>query len=99
MAAGGRVHSGIGSAMGPRFVQGGGTGLSDGVPVAMDDGQEGRLADGEFVIPADAVAGLGGGSSAAGARELYAMMERIRMQAHGSKEQIKPVNPQQALPA
>lgn len=82
----------------PRFVQGGGTGLSDSVPVKMDDGGDGRLADGEFVIPADVVSGLGGGSSKAGAEMLYQMMERIRQQAHGSKQQIRPVDPNHALP-
>lgn len=82
----------------PRFVQGGGTGLSDSVPVQMDDGGQGRLGDGEFVIPADVVSGLGGGSSQAGAKILYDMMEKIRMQAHGSPEQVKPVNPN-TLPA
>lgn len=101
MAAGGPAPSGIaaGAPMGPRFVQGGGTGLSDSVPVSMDDGGQGRLADGEFVIPADVVSGLGGGSSKAGADILYQMMERIRQQAHGSKQQVRPVDPQQVMPA
>lgn len=98
MAAGGRAPSGISAGM-PRFVQGGGTGLSDSVPVQMDDGGEGRLADGEFVIPADVVSGLGGGSSAAGSKMLFDMMERIREQAHGKTQQIRPVDPQQVLPA
>jgi len=97
-AAGGPAPAGI-SAGAPRFMRGGGTGLSDSIPVQMDDGGEGRLADGEFVIPSDVVSGLGGGSSEAGARELYAMMERIRQQAHGKSQQIRPVDPQQVLPA
>jgi hypothetical protein len=100
MAAGGQAPSGIaaGAPLGPRFVQGGGTGLSDDVPVKMDDGGEGRLADGEFVIPADVVSGLGGGSSKAGADILYQMMERIRQMAHGKSEQVRPVDPGKALP-
>lgn len=98
MAAGGRAPSGISAGM-PRFVQGGGTGLSDDVPVTMDDGGQGRLADGEFVVPADVVSGLGGGSSAAGSKMLFDMMERIRQQAHGKSQQIRPVDPQQVLPA
>lgn len=98
MAAGGMAPSGIAAGV-PRFVQGGGTGLSDSVPVTMDDGGQGRLADGEFVIPADVVSGLGGGSSKAGADMLYQMMERIRQLAHGSKEQIRPVDPSQVMPA
>lgn len=100
MAAGGPAPSGLAAARTqPRFVQGGGTGLSDDVPVKMDDGGDGRLADGEFVVPADVVSGLGGGSSKAGADMLYQMMERIRQQAHGKSQQIRPVDPGQVLPA
>jgi hypothetical protein len=101
MAGGGQAPSGIaaGAPLQPRFVQGGGTGLSDDVPVKMDDGGEGRLADGEFVIPADVVSGLGGGSSKAGADMLYQMMERIRQMAHGKSEQIRPVDPAKVMPA
>ncbi len=100
MAGGGQAPSGIaaGAPLQPRFVQGGGTGLSDDVPVKMDDGGEGRLADGEFVIPADVVSGLGGGSSKAGADMLYQMMERIRQMAHGKSEQIRPVDPAKVMP-
>jgi len=85
--------------MQPRFVKGGGTGLSDSIPVQMDDGGQGRLGSEEFVISADVVSGLGGGSSEAGAKALYAMMDRIRQKGHGTKQQIKPMNPQQVLPA
>jgi hypothetical protein len=94
MAAGGPVPpaSGLGAAGQARFMRGGGTGLSDSIPVQMDDGGQGRLGDGEFVIPADIVSGLGGGSSEAGARALYEMIDRVRQQAHGSTEQIKPVD-------
>lgn len=100
MAAGGAAPAGLAAARTqPRFVQGGGTGLSDDVPVKMDDGGDGRLADGEFVIPADVVSGLGGGSSKAGADMLYQMMERIRQAAHGKSQQIRPVDPGQVLPA
>lgn len=100
MAAGGAAPAGLAAARTqPRFVQGGGTGLSDDVPVKMDDGGDGRLADGEFVIPADVVSGLGGGSSKAGADMLYQMMERIRQAAHGKSQQIRPVDPGRVLPA
>ena len=36
------------------------------------------LADGEFVVPARIVSELGNGSTEAGARKLYAMMDRIQ---------------------
>lgn len=99
MAAGGPAPSGLAAALPARFVKGGGTGLSDSIPVKMDDGSNGRLANEEFVIPADVVSGLGGGSSEAGAKILYGMMERIRNMAHGSSQQIRPVEPGKALPA
>ena len=98
MASGGAVGLAAGAPAQARFMRGGGTGLSDSIPVQMDDGGQGWLADGEFVIPADVVSGLGGGSSEAGAKLLYSMMERIRQQAHGHAKQVNPVNPQQVLP-
>jgi len=81
------------------MVRGEGDGQSDGIPVKMDDGGDGRLADNEFVVPADAVSALGSGSSEAGARALYAMVDRIRQQAHGTKQQAKPVDPSKVLAA
>jgi glutamate/tyrosine decarboxylase-like PLP-dependent enzyme len=81
------------------MVRGEGDGQSDSIPVKMDDGGQGRLADNEFVVPADAVSALGSGSSEAGARALYAMVDRIRQQAHGTKQQAKPVDPSKVLAA
>lgn len=95
MAQGG-LHA---AATNPRFIQGPGDGLSDSVPVRMSDGGPGRLADGEFVIPADVVSGLGNGSSQAGARQLYKMMDNIRKRAHGKKQQMRAVDPNKVLPA
>jgi hypothetical protein len=43
-----------------------GDGMSDSVPADIEGVQEARLADGEFVIPADVVADIGNGSSDAG---------------------------------
>jgi hypothetical protein len=83
----------------PRFVRGAGDGQSDDIPVKMDDGGDGRLADNEFVVPADAVSALGSGSSEAGARALYDMVDRIRKQAHGNTKQANPVDPGKVLPA
>jgi hypothetical protein len=81
-----------------RFLSGGGDGLSDGIPAIIGDKQPAKLADGEFVVSSDVVSGLGGGSSKAGAKKLYAMMDRVRKQAHGTKKQIRPVSTK-ALPA
>lgn len=81
-----------------RFLSGGGDGLSDSIPATIGDKQPAKLADGEFVVSSDVVSGLGGGSSKAGAKKLYAMMDRVRKQAHGTKKQIRPVSTK-ALPA
>ena len=61
-----------------RFLRGGGDGVSDSIPAEIEGGRPARLADGEFVIPARIVSELGNGSSEAGARQLYAMMERVQ---------------------
>jgi hypothetical protein len=82
----------------PRFLSGGGDGLSDDIPATIDNKQPARLADGEFVVSSDVVSALGGGSSKAGAKKLYAMMDRIREQAHGTKKQVRPVNEKKVLP-
>ena len=83
----------------PRFLSGGGDGLSDDIPAIIGDSQPARLADGEFVVSSDVVSNLGNGSSKAGAKKLYDMMDRVRQQAHGSKKQIRKVNANKVLPA
>jgi len=82
----------------PRFLSGGGDGLSDDIPATIAGKQPAKLADGEFVVSADVVSGLGGGSSKAGAKKLYSMMDRVRQQAHGTKKQVRKVS-NNALPA
>jgi hypothetical protein len=82
-----------------RFLSGGGDGLSDDIPAVIGGKQPAKLADGEFVISSDVVSNLGNGSSKAGAKKLYAMMDRVRQQAHGSKKQIRKVNANKVLPA
>lgn len=105
MAAGGigslAAHGGyVGSyAAGGRMLRGPGDGLSDHIPAVIGKGKPARLADGEFVVSADVVSSLGGGSTEAGARKLYAMMDRIRQNAHGTKKQVKKVNDKKVLPA
>jgi hypothetical protein len=63
---------------GGRLLRGPGDGVSDSIPAVIGNRQPARLADGEFVIPARIVSELGNGSTEAGARKLYAMMERIQ---------------------
>ena len=63
---------------GGRLLKGPGDGVSDSIPAVIGNRQPARLADGEFVIPARIVSELGNGSTDAGAKKLYAMMERIQ---------------------
>jgi hypothetical protein len=63
---------------GSRLLRGPGDGVSDSIPAVIGKKQPARLADGEFVIPARIVSELGNGSTEAGARKLYAMMDRIQ---------------------
>ena len=63
---------------GGRLLKGPGDGVSDNIPAVIGQHQPARLADGEFVVPARIVSELGNGSTDAGARRLYDMMDRIQ---------------------
>lgn len=63
---------------GGRLLKGPGDGVSDSIPAQIGNRQPARLADGEFVVPARIVSELGNGSTDAGARKLYAMMDRVQ---------------------
>ena len=76
-AQGGRSHLGDYSD-GGRMLRGPGDGVSDSIPATIGGKRPARLADGEFVVPARIVSELGNGSSEAGARKLYAMMDRVQ---------------------
>ena len=82
----------------PRYLRGGGDGMSDSIRANIDGKQEARLADGEFVIPADVVSHLGNGSSNAGAKKLYAMMSRARKSRTGKTSQAPEVNTRRLMP-
>jgi hypothetical protein len=79
-ANGGIMHGLGGYSDGGRLLKGPGDGVSDSIPAVIGNKQPARLADGEFVVPARIVSELGNGSTEAGARKLYAMMERIQKQ-------------------
>jgi hypothetical protein len=82
-----------------KLITGDGDGMSDDIRANIDGNQEARLADGEFVIPADVVSHLGNGSTDAGADQLHAMMDRIRKARTGRKQQAPEVDPGEYLPA
>jgi len=63
---------------GGRLLRGPGDGVSDSIPAVIGKRQPARLADGEFVVPARIVSEIGNGSTEAGARKLYGMMDRVQ---------------------
>jgi len=63
---------------GGRLLKGPGDGVSDSIPAQIGKHQPARLADGEFVVPARIVSELGNGSTDAGARKLYEMMDKVQ---------------------
>jgi hypothetical protein len=103
LAGGGMSYMEAGGTTGPtgapRDVTGTGDGMSDSVPASIEGVQEARLADGEFVIPADVVADIGNGSSDAGSKKLYDMMDRVRKARHGTTEQPPEIKAERLMPA
>jgi hypothetical protein len=98
MASGG--ISSLGSySDGGRMLKGPGDGMSDSIPGVIANKQPARLADGEFVVPADVVSHLGNGSTDAGAKQLYSMMDKVRKARTGKKSQGKQINPNRYMPA
>lgn len=84
---------------GGRMLKGPGDGMSDSIPATISNKQPARLADGEFVVPADVVSHLGNGSTDAGARQLYKMMDKVRTARTGRKSQGRQINPKKYMPA
>jgi hypothetical protein len=95
MAQGGHLG---GYSDGGRMLKGPGDGMSDDIPASIAGRQPARLANEEFVIPADVVSHLGNGSSEAGAKVLYEMMDRVRKARTGHTKQGKQINPQKLMP-
>lgn len=98
MASGGITSLGSYSD-GGRLLKGPGDGMSDNIPATISNKQPARLADGEFVVPADVVSHLGNGSTDAGAKHLYAMMDHVRKARTGNPKQGKQINASKFLPA
>jgi hypothetical protein len=99
MAGGGGISTLGGYSDGGRLLKGPGDGMSDNIPAKIGSKQPARLADGEFVVPADVVSHLGNGSTDAGAKQLYKMMDKIRTARTGRKAQGKQINPNKFMPA
>jgi len=110
MASGGMASGGIsdagynlgGYSDGGRLLRGPGDGVSDSIPAQIGNKQPARLADGEFVIPARIVSELGNGSTEAGAKQLYKMLDRVqqaRSKTTGKNKVAKNTNAAKLLPA
>jgi hypothetical protein len=99
---GGYQYAAQGGLMG--FADGGltrgpGDGMSDDIITSISGQQAAALSPGEFVVPADVVSDMGNGDTGAGAKQLYAMMDRIRKARGGSIEQPGAINPNKYMPA
>jgi hypothetical protein len=99
MAEGGITSHSLGSySDGGHLLKGPGDGMSDDIPATIADKQPARLANEEFVIPADVVSHLGNGSSESGAKVLYEMMARVRKARTGNPKQGKQIDPHKLMP-
>ena len=93
-------YSAGGKPANPGYYLGGSTdGMADKIPARIDNQQEARLSDGEFVVPADVVSHLGNGNSNAGAKNLYSMMDRVRKARTGNTKQGTEINPNKFIPS
>ena len=81
------------------YLDGQGDGMSDSIPATIEGKQPARLADGEFVVPADVVSHIGNGSSKAGSKRLYAMLDKVRKARTGHTKQGKQIKPEKYMPA
>ena len=97
MAAGGITSLGSYSD-GGQLLKGPGDGMSDDIPATIADKQPARLANEEFVIPADVVSHLGNGSSESGAKVLYDMMAKVRKARTGNPKQGKQIDAHKFMP-
>jgi hypothetical protein len=96
MAGGGHLGS---YSDGGQLLKGPGDGMSDDIPASIEGEQPALLADGEFVVPADVVSGLGNGSTDAGAEQLYKMLAAVRKARTGREEQAPEIDAEKYLPA
>jgi hypothetical protein len=99
-AMGGQIDGHLGGySDGGRLLRGPGDGVSDSIPATIGGKQPARLAEGEFVIPARIVSELGNGSTDAGAKRLYAMMDRIKAKRSKTKNIAADTKAYKYLPA
>jgi hypothetical protein len=98
LAGGGMSNLG-GYSDGGRLLRGPGDGVSDSIPATIGGKQPARLAEGEFVVPARIVSELGNGSTEAGAKKLYAMMDRVQKARRKTKNVAADTKAHKYLPS
>jgi len=98
-AGGGGISTLGGYSDGGRLLRGPGDGVSDNIPATIAGKQPARLADGEFVVPARIVSELGNGSTDAGAKRLYEMMDRVQKARRKTKNVAADTKAAKYLPA
>ena len=91
--------SGRDEVRGEGMIEGAGAGRDDLIRGSIDGQEDLRVSDGEFIVAADVVSGLGDGSSNAGAKRLEAMMDRVRNTRTGTKKQPSRINEEALMPA
>ena len=99
MYGGGGISDLGGYSDGGRLLRGPGDGVSDSIPATIGGKQPARLAEGEFVVPARIVSELGNGSTEAGAKKLYAMMDRVQNARRKTKNVAANTKAHKYLPA
>jgi len=99
MYGGGGISDLGGYSDGGRLLKGPGDGVSDSIPATIGGKQPARLATGEFVVPARIVSELGNGSTEAGAKKLYAMMDRVQKARRKTKNVAADTKAHKYLPA
>lgn len=88
---------GIATLAGGGYLRGKTNGMEDKIQTTIEGKDPAALSHGEFVVPADVVAFLGGGNNEAGAEKLQQMMDNVRKDATGSGKQIKQIDPNKHL--
>jgi hypothetical protein len=99
MYGGGGISDLGGYSDGGRLLKGPGDGVSDSIPATIGGKQPARLAEGEFVVPARIVSELGNGSTEAGAKKLYAMMDRVQKARRKTKNVAADTKAHKYLPS
>jgi hypothetical protein len=73
-------------------------GMSDSIPGNIDGMEQVALSEGEYVVPADVVSGMGNGDTNSGAQRMREMVEMVRSARTGMPEQPPAIDPSMYYP-